>query len=178
MDVGDEPDVPDPHEDEVIHLQVVLAADRGFVRRECPTCEREFKRLSERVDATTKDTSFVCPYCYESAEATTWWTKPQLAYVHAVTRERVLAPQLREFQRSLQRMNNGGGLFGLTFEMTGVEQPPALQPVEPEDMTRVEFVCHPEEPLRIADDWAFDVACTICGTRYPFADVRRADLAA
>jgi len=30
-------------------------------------------------------------------------------------------------------------------------------------MTRVDFACHPSEPLKILDDWHEPVHCLICG---------------
>ena len=30
-------------------------------------------------------------------------------------------------------------------------------------MTRVDFACHPSEPLKVLDDWREPVRCLICG---------------
>ena len=32
-------------------------------------------------------------------------------------------------------------------------------------MRRIEFECHPKDPLKVAEDWAEPVHCVICGAR-------------
>ena len=34
---------------------------------------------------------------------------------------------------------------------------------EVDDMTRVDFSCHPTEPIKVLDDWDKSVFCLICG---------------
>lgn len=174
MDDSPEIDGPEGHDGDLVSLSLRLPQDRGFLRRSCVHCQREFKRLGEHVEASGDSAVFVCPYCYEGAPTAQWWTEEQVQYFNEVAYEQVIAPQLRELQRSLDGLETGG-LLGLEFKMTGAERPAPIAPEEPADMTRVEFPCHPEEPLRIADDWEFHVACTICGTRYPVEDVGRSD---
>lgn len=43
--------------------------------------------------------------------------------------------------------------------------PPPPLPVDVGDMTRVDFVCHPDEPVKVYDDWADNqsVYCIVCG---------------
>jgi hypothetical protein len=158
---------------DLVTLPISVPLDRGFLLRHCGICGREFKRLGDRAKETGEKTNLVCPYCYQSARRDDWWTAEQRAYFQNVAYEKIIAPKLRELQRSLKGMD--GGLLGLSFDVTGIEHAPALAPEEVADMARVELPCHPDEPLRVADDWEFDVACVVCGTRYPFADVRRAD---
>jgi hypothetical protein len=167
------PDEPLPPGD-VITVEVGLSQDRGFVRRACPHCEREFKRLGERVKESEEAAEFICCYCYENAPRDAWWTPAQQAYFQAVLYREAVAPKLRALKDSLDGMETGG-LLNLSFDVTGIEKAPPIAPEESASMTRVEFPCHPEEPLRVAEDWEFDVACTVCGTRYPVADVQRAD---
>jgi uncharacterized Zn-finger protein len=161
---------------DTVTLAISMPLDRGFLRRRCGSCEREFKRFGDRVKDTSEDAVLTCPYCYQSAPRDEWWTPDQRAYMRNVTYEKVVAPKLREFQRSLKGM--GGGSLGLSFDLKGIEQAPALPPQEVTDMARVEFPCHPDEALRVAEDWEFDVACTICGTRYPYEDARHGEPAA
>lgn len=170
MDETEDPVEPIADGDTVT-LAISMPLDRGFLRRRCGSCDREFKRLGDRVNDTSEEAVLTCPYCYEAAPRDEWWTPEQRAYMQNVTYEKVVAPKLREFQRSLKGMD--GGLLGLSFDLKGIEHAPALPPQEVADMARIDLPCHPDEPLRVAADWEFDVACTICGTRYPFADVRR-----
>ncbi len=39
-------------------------------------------------------------------------------------------------------------------------------------MMRVDFPCHPEEPLKVSEDWDGDVACLLCGIQYPVELIR------
>jgi hypothetical protein len=39
-------------------------------------------------------------------------------------------------------------------------------------MVRVDMPCHPEEPLKVDEDWEQEVACLVCGIRYPVDLVR------
>ncbi len=34
-------------------------------------------------------------------------------------------------------------------------------------MVRADLPCHPEKPMKIAEDWDGEVSCLICGIRYP-----------
>jgi hypothetical protein len=40
---------------------------------------------------------------------------------------------------------------------------PAPELDEPDDMRRVDFTCHPLEPVKVLDDWESPVHCLICG---------------
>lgn len=177
MDDQSDPEVQPVDEANNVTVRLSLTQDRGFIRRACPHCAREFKRLGAQVTASDQSSLFVCCYCYESALREDWWTAAQQSYFQAVMFEEAVAPRLRELQQSLKGMGTGG-LLSLSFELTGVDKPAPIAPEESASMTRVEFPCHLDEPLRVMDDWEFDVACTICGTRYPIADVRRTDPAA
>jgi hypothetical protein len=43
--------------------------------------------------------------------------------------------------------------------------PPEADPlVETDDMQRVDFECHPNEPVKVLEDWGRDVHCLICGS--------------
>lgn len=39
-------------------------------------------------------------------------------------------------------------------------------------MVRVEFPCHLEEPIKVDKTWKEDIACLLCGIRYPVDLVR------
>ena len=44
--------------------------------------------------------------------------------------------------------------------------------VEFNDMVRLEFPCHLEEPIKVHEQWNQEVACVMCGTCYPIDVVR------
>lgn len=124
----------------------------GFLRRECPTCEREFKWLSspsedaEEDAADAADGGYFCPYCGLQAPADAWFTKAQLELAEQIVQVEVVDPMLRKFTGS------SSGQAGEPTPLT-----------EDNDMRRIDFNCHPSEPLKVADDWSQPVRCLICG---------------
>jgi hypothetical protein len=143
------------------HISLPLDSD-GFLRRECPTCEREFKWLnSEEGDGEpAPDGGYYCPYCaVQSPES--WLTKPQAELAENTVMRDVFGPQLDKMAGDLRRSSRGSFLkFDLKYD-----KPRALDPlVEDDDMRRVDFECHPAEPVKVVDDWDRDVHCLICGT--------------
>jgi hypothetical protein len=141
--------------DEVsIAVSIPLDSD-GFLRRECPTCEREFKWwVSKDDEASTQPEAagYCCPYCAIQAAVDTWHTQAQVDYIEAIGRREVVDPLLKKAGFDI-----GGNVSA---------QPPELK--EDDDMTRVDFACHPEEPVKVLDGWAKPVHCLICGM--PAAD--------
>jgi hypothetical protein len=76
----------------------------------------------------------------------------------------IVAPAMEDFGRSLGRIERSSGGF-IRAEVAGPEIPPDADPLtEEDDMRRVDFACHPEEPLKVLDKWAGSVYCLICGT--------------
>lgn len=150
--------------DDEVEFEVSIPLDGdGFLRRECPHCEREFKWLSGNEDETSPPEGYFCPYCGETAQDDQWLTRAQLRVIEASIEENVLAPQVRELQDSLSDMAEAsGGLLEFRAEAQQESSRPRLL-TEPSDMTRVDFDCHPDEPVKIADDWHGPVHCLVCG---------------
>ena len=77
-------------------MTIPLDSD-GFLRRECPTCEREFKwRPSEaeaEEDVEPADAAgYFCPYCGVQAPDDAWLTQAQVALTqNIVAREFISA---------------------------------------------------------------------------------------
>lgn len=149
-------------------IEVPLDPD-GFVRRECPNCEREFKWF----DGTTVDTpsdwedpdSYFCPYCGQRAGGDEWWTPDQLTYaeqVMAIYAEEVVEDELENMARSINRQ---GGLIRLEVSSSGVKAlPPPIS--EPNDMTAVASPCHSFEPIKILEGLVRPLHCLICGKTF------------
>ncbi len=174
-----------------IPMSLPLDAD-GFLRRECPSCERQFKwhpsqpraEAPDEINETELDAAleeqpepsrsqyYYCPYCGEPAAPNAWWTKGQLEYAKALTYAEVVGPQLRDLADSMRGLNRRGGLVSLSVkvDMPDLSRPEPL--TEPDDMERVDFPCHPEEPLKVDETWDDEVACLMCGIRYPVEIVR------
>ena len=136
-------------DDEVtLGMSIPLDSD-GFLRRECPTCEREFKWLqtsgeTDEGTETADEGGYFCPYCGVQAPADTWLTGAQVALAQNIVATELVRPMLRKF-----------GTY---------DEPERLDPLtEADDMTRVDFACHPSEPLKVLDDWRKVVRCLICG---------------
>lgn len=149
-------------------LSVSLPLDSdGFLRRECPTCEREFKWLNGSEDEAAEseqaaDGGYYCPYCAIQAPEGSWLTKPQVALIeNAVSRE-IVGPALEDLGRSLRGISrSSGGLVNAEFQ---AETPDEMDPLtEPDDMRRVDFDCHPREPVKVLEEWERPVHCLLCG---------------
>lgn len=163
-----------------ITLAMSVPLDRdGFLRRACPHCNRQFKWLPSRQEdepAPNADetadvvASYVCPYCYQEAAPDAWWTPEQGEYAQGVARADALGPQLHRLHAAIEGMNRPGGPIQVTGMMPDLPYPDALH--EPDDMVRVDVPCHPEEPLKIDEAWEGEVACLVCGIRYPVDLVR------
>lgn len=153
-----------------ISIPVSLPLDPdGFLRRECPTCEKEFKWFSHGEgdpDAEQVDQYF-CPRCGVPAGLESWWTPAQLDYVHGEA-----APAIDDYiNDALDDMFKGikSNKF-VKVERTGrfTSDTPAPEPLHEEnDMVIVESPCHPNEPLKVPETVTDRVHCLICGS--PFA---------
>ena len=140
----------------------------GFLRRACPICLREFKWLSadqdDREPEIPPPQEYYCPYCGGSATPDEWFTPAQIAYIHTEVFEEVVRPQLNEFTESLDQLNQfSDGFIEFTASVEGPEQRQAPPVFEPNDMRKVVFPCHPEEAVKIDEEWDQLVHCLCCG---------------
>lgn len=149
-----------------IPVELPLDSD-GFLRRECPTCEQEFKWRSddEAAEGAEQTDQCFCPRCGQPAGLDQWWTPAQLDYAQAVA---VASPAL---DRMLQDQIGDAfkGLKGISFKpdpgfTLDNQQPPPL--VETDDMIIVEPPCHPTEPIKVPDGATDRVYCLICGAPF------------
>lgn len=135
--------------------------DDGFLRRECPTCEREFKWFNspDGEGEPVPDGGYYCPYCQVQAPADAWWTQEQLQLAENRAARDILGPELDRTSRDFNRRNQGGFLrLSMNYE-----KPDEMEPlVEANDMRRVDFDCHGKEPLKVLDNWTRPVHCMIC----------------
>lgn len=158
-------------------MSVPLDSD-GFLRRECPTCEKEFKWLPTQDGETddeartegTEETKpaeggYFCPYCAVQAPTNAWLTKAQAEKAQSVLYEEFIEPELEGFKRNVERGNrqSSGGLIGIRTNVEIDEPDEPLELTETDDMKRVDFACHPGEPVKVLDDWTGSVHCLVCG---------------
>lgn len=145
---------------------MMLPLDDGFLRRECPSCERQFKWHHGPTDNRPEDAAdpdvYWCPYCGETAPPDRWWTKEQLEFATATAAGPVVNDIAEEFDRSMGRQPNT--FIRVSMTRDDPEPPTALH--EPPDMVTVQSPCHPWEPIKIAKDWSSPITCLCCGIRF------------
>lgn len=150
-----------------MNISVSLPLDEGFLRRECPTCEREFKCFSGDTedrpgDAVEPDVYF-CPYCGVSAPTDHWWTKAQLDYMHEAASGPIVDLVTDELKAMSRRLKSPH----VKFKVKPGPTPPEPQPLEePPDMVIVEPPCHPYEPLKVLESWDEPIHCLVCGDAF------------
>jgi hypothetical protein len=147
-----------------LSMAIPLDSD-GFLRRGCPTCEREFKWLPASGDdenaADVPYGGYFCPYCGVQAPADAWFTEGQLAFAQRTAVVEVVEPMLEKFADDIARRFRSAGMTTRSAPSRRTEEPDPL--TEEDDMTRVDFGCHPSEPLKVLDGWHQPVHCLICG---------------
>jgi hypothetical protein len=147
--------------DKTISMSIPLDSD-GFLRNECPTCEREFKSRPTAEDVEpvpVPESGYFCPYCAVQAPTNAWLTKAQVEAANAQVFDEVLKPELDKFADSARRAATG--FLKIDVKTTGPDAPAPLTEVD--DMRRVDFSCHPTEPIKVLEDWQQAVHCIICG---------------
>lgn len=134
-----------------VELEVPMPLDAdGFLRRACPSCERESKWLPSEDSDPVPPEGYACPYCGQRAGPDEWFTEAQREFLMGTAGSEILGPMLDRFT----------SIPG--FTVTHADPPVPL--TEPDDMRRVDFACHPKEPVKALDDWTGPVRCIICGS--------------
>lgn len=149
--------------DDEIRVPVSLPLDNdGFLRRECPTCEREFKWFShDEGDPNAEPaTQYFCPLCGEPSGLDSWWTPAQLEYVHDSAGgaiDQVIKDSMADMFKGITYKPNPS--FSLDIETS--------DPLtEPDDMVMVEPPCHSNEPLKVPEEATRRIFCLVCGTAF------------
>lgn len=147
-------------------IDLTLPLDGPFLRRQCPSCQRQFKWHHGPTDDRPNDAedppTYHCPYCGEPAETGSWWTDEQVEYAREIaTAQTALAlnQEFAQFSRHHRR-----GPFRVSVRPSAQALPAA--PVEPADMAIVAPPCHPWEPFKVLDQWAEPLHCLVCGRRF------------
>lgn len=148
-----------------VGMSVPLDSD-GFLRRECPTCEREFKwqpTVDDNVESTeAPDGGYFCPYCAIQSPLDSWLTPAQIELAQSIVATEIVGPMLKDFTRDTNRMGRrSGGMFKISASSNSPDEMDPL--TEADDMKRIDFMCHPIEPVKVLDDWDGQVHCLICG---------------
>ncbi len=146
-----------------ISVSLPLDVD-GFLRRECPSCEREFKWHHGKTDEAPDDYVYPpvhwCPLCGRSAALDKWWTPAQAEYAKDFAR----GPILDLLGEELKDAVRGNNFLKIEMSNDRLEVPDPL--VEPDDMEMIAPPCHPWEPVKVPEDSSAPYYCLLCGEAY------------
>ncbi|HAN72704.1 MAG TPA: hypothetical protein DCQ36_14090 [Actinobacteria bacterium] len=151
--------------DEEISIPVPLPCDSdGFLRRECPSCEGQFKWLITDDDSSAiPPDQYFCPLCGVAADTNSWFTREQLEFMQSYA-----APQI---ERMIQEAV--GDAFGRidaiefkTARSLEIDSDTVDALVEPDDMLIAEPPCHPSEPVKVPEERMGVLFCLLCGGLY------------
>jgi hypothetical protein len=152
--------------DEEISIPVSLPLDQdGFLRRECPTCEQQFKWYAHQEGDSAAEIvhQYFCPLCGAPSGVDTWWTPAQLEFAQGTA-----GPALDEHVQGLIA-DVFKGIKGMDFKPDrnfSLDIPTPEPLIEPDDMVIVEPPCHPNEPVKVPETVAERVHCLVCGTLF------------
>ena len=148
-------------------FSVNLPLDNGYLRRECPDCERQFKwhhrPTDDRPDDAVDPDVYCCPYCGRSAPLDHWWTGEQLEHVQRLGIGEA-AREVGDIFRDLERKSRNSMIKFKAGRMNIPESPDLLH--EPGDMVIVQSPCHPWEPIKVSEDWRDPLYCLLCGEQF------------
>jgi len=146
-----------------------MPLDGPFIRRECPSCARQFKwhhgPTEDRPADELEASSYFCPYCAVEAEADQWWTQDQVDYMREVAMGSAMRELADEVKQTLRPRRNK--MF--TFSVKSSDAPTPSPLTEPVDMMIVQSPCHPWEPIKILDNWSENLHCLVCGATFAIA---------
>jgi DNA-directed RNA polymerase subunit RPC12/RpoP len=145
-----------------IGMSLPLDSD-GFLRRECPTCEREFKWLytpyEAGAEALVSDGGYYCPYCGVQAPPNSWLTQAQVVLAQNAVATEVVGPMIEKLSKDMSRTSSG--MISVSMQYKPPEKMDPLTEVD--DMRRADFTCHASEPVKVLDEWDREIYCLICG---------------
>lgn len=86
-----------------VRLHITLPVDdEGMLGRQCPNCHQYFKLKPGT--GVPDIAATMCPYCEFQSDSNGFATDEQIEYAQSIAIKRVLEPTLRDFQKSLKRL--------------------------------------------------------------------------
>ncbi len=149
-------------------MELELPLDsHGFLRRQCPHCEREFKwhhgPAGDVPDDAPDPDVYYCPYCGGSAGADEWWTEDQVEAIQSAAVYEAMPKLTRHLEEAVNPINRSGFLrASVRFEPKN--PPPPMS--ERDDMVAVASPCHGYEPIKVDAEWVGVLHCLVCGERF------------
>ena len=148
-----------------VSIEYPLDSD-GYLRRECPSCESEFKwhhgPVDTRPDDATDPAQYSCPLCGDRADHSQWFTQSQVEHQQEVANFHAMDV----VNDAMKNAVRGSKYVKYTPGRSNAPAPTPL--VEPDDMIIVEPPCHPWEPVKVAEERADSgpLFCLVCGGSY------------
>ena len=105
---------------------------------------------------------YFCPYCGEASPLDQWYTNEQVDYMQALVANKAMRMVEDELGPAIDKVNRAGGMVRMKLDVPDGNPPPPL--FEENDLIAVEPPCHPNEPLKVVEDWGDLIHCLICGT--------------
>lgn len=148
-----------------ISVSLPLDSD-GFIRRECPRCEGQFKwhngPANEEAESQAAPTAYHCPFCGQPADDGSWWTKEQLDYINGFAQPAALRYAQEKMASALR--GNKFVKFNRSRSSGIPDVPAALS--EPDDMRILTSPCHAYEPIKVPEGLSGPFHCLVCGTAF------------
>ncbi len=123
----------------------------GFLRRECPTCQGQFKwhhgPTGDEPEHAADPPLYYCPLCGAPSGLDSWWTQEQAKYLGTIALGEATTG-LHEESKRLERRTRGG-IVSFKASRDQAEPPHSLH--EPDDMGIVASPCHPWEPVKVPE---------------------------
>jgi endogenous inhibitor of DNA gyrase (YacG/DUF329 family) len=147
-----------------ISISLPLDSD-GFLRRECPHCEQQFKwhhgPANAEAEAHPDPATYHCPLCGDPAEPGSWWTQEQSDYTEGTAMPTVV----RGLQDELPDAFHGNKHIQFKPDHGDVPDVPSAL-TEPDDMRIVASPCHAYEPVKVPHDFSGAIYRLICGDAF------------
>lgn len=147
-----------------MEIPISLPLDDGFLRRKCPSCERQFKWHHGLTDNAPEDAlnpaEYTCPYCGSTAPPDEWHTTEQAEYIREVAR----GPALQAARDTLANVFRGSK--HITYKPGRLEHHHPIDLDEPADMVIVEPPCHPYERVKVYEPCDHPLYCLLCGAQF------------
>jgi len=137
----------------------------GYLRRQCPRCERAFKWHPDDdvrpSDEPSEPVAYHCPYCGEVSPDDQWWTDEQVDFAQGLASMEAMRLVEQQLRPTAEKINRSSGFIKMELQTPTVNPPAPL--FETDDMIAVEPPCHPEEPIKVSEEWDEELHCLVCG---------------